>query len=125
LAARQKKIEITAAETAAEQSLVKEIKVAEAAKQASESLGQQVRIQADAHRDKAEKEAEATNMLAEAMTVEHAAKGLAEPRVMRAQAVATQERGMAEAKVLREKYQAEAQGISEKGKRHERARFRR
>ncbi len=114
LAARQKKIEVTAAETAAEQSLVKEIKAAEAAKQAAESIGQQVRIQADAHRDKAEKEAEATRMLAEALTVEHAAKGLAEAKVMQAQAVATQERGLAEAKVLREKYQAEAQGISEK-----------
>lgn len=114
LAARQKKVEITAAETAAEQSLVKEIKAAEAAKQASESHSQQVRIQAEAHRDKAEKESDATKMLAEALTAEHAAKGLAEAKVMQAQAVATQERGLAEAKVLREKYQAEAQGITEK-----------
>ncbi len=113
-AQRQKKVQITAAETAAEQSLVKEIKAAEAAKQAAQSHGDQVRIEAEAHRDKAEKEAVATKLLAEAMSAEHAAKGLADAKVMQAQAVATQERGLAEAKVLREKYQAEAQGITDK-----------
>ncbi len=111
---RKKKVEITAAEMAAEQSLVKEIKAAEAAKQAAESHGQQIRIEAEAHRDQAESEAAATKMRAEAATIEHSAKGLAEAKVLQAHAVATQEKGLAEARVMREKYTAEAQGITEK-----------
>lgn len=113
-AERKKKVEITAAEMLAEQSLVKEIKAAEAAKTAAQSHAEQVRIEADAHRDQAERESEATKMRAEAATVEHAAQGLAEVKVLQARATAVQDQGMAEAKVLREKYSAEAEGITNK-----------
>lgn len=111
---RKKRVEITQAEMAAEQSLVKEIKAAEAAKQAAISHAEQVRIESVAQRDKAENEAAATKLLAEAATMEHAAEGLAEAKVLQARAVATQEHGLAEAKVLSEKYSAEARGITEK-----------
>ncbi len=111
---RKKKVEITAAEMAAEQSLVKEIKAAEAAKKAAEMMAQQVRIEAEAARDAAEKKSMATKMLAEAASAEHAAEGLAEARVLEAKAIATEKQGLAEARVLKEKFMSEAQGITEK-----------
>jgi hypothetical protein len=101
---------------AAEQSLVREIKAAEAAKKASESYAAKIRIESEAHRDEAEQNAAATKLLAEATRAEHAAEGLAEAEVMQAKAGATQEQGLAEARVLREKYASEAQGITEKAK---------
>ena len=111
---RKKKVEIIAAEMVAEQSLVKQIKAAEADKTSAQSHSDQIRIEAEAHRDKAERESEATKMRAEAATVEHAAQGLAEVKVLHARALAIQDQGMAEAKVLREKYNAEAEGITNK-----------
>lgn len=113
-AERTKKVEITAAETAAEQSLVKEIKAAEAARKAAESTAAMIRIQAEAHRDEAEQKSAATKLLAAATSAEHAAKGLAEAQVLQAKATATQDQGLAEARILREKFTAEAQGITEK-----------
>ena len=113
---RTKRVEVTAAEMAAEQSLVREIKAAEAAKKASESYAAKIRIESEAHRDEAEQNAAATKILAEATRAEHAAEGLAEAEVMQAKAGATQEQGLAEARVLREKYTSEAQGITEKAK---------
>ncbi len=111
---RKKKVEVTAAEMQAEQSLVKEIKAAEASRKAAEMLADQVRIEAEADRDQAEKRAAATKMLAEATTAEHAAKGLAEAHVQTAKATASEKQGLAEARVLKEKYTSEAQGITEK-----------
>lgn len=113
---RTKRVEVTAAEMAAEQSLVREIKAAEAAKKASESFAAKVRIESEAHRDEAEQNAAAIKIMAEAKRAEHAASGLAEAEVMQAKAGATQEQGLAEARVLREKYTSEAQGITEKAK---------
>jgi uncharacterized membrane protein YqiK len=113
---RTKRVEVTAAEMAAEQSLVREIKAAEAAKKASESFAAKVRIESEAHRDEAEQNAAAIKIMAEAKRAEHAAEGLAEAEVMQAKAGATQEQGLAEARVLREKYTSEAQGITEKAK---------
>lgn len=113
-AERTKKVEVLAAEMAAEMALVKEIKAAEAALQAATSHAAQVRVEADAHRDRAERESAATKMLAEAMTAEHAAQGMADAQVQKAKATSLQDQGMAEARVLREKYTAEAQGITEK-----------
>ena len=113
---RTKRIEVTAAEMAAEQALVREIKAAEAAKKAAESLAAKVRIESEAHRDEAEQNAAATKLIAEATRAEHAAQGLAEAEVMQAKATATQEQGLAEARVMLEKYTSEAQGITEKAK---------
>ncbi len=111
---RLKKVEVTAAEATAEKELVKEVKAAEAAKRAAELLAEKIRIEADAHRDQAEKDATATKMLAEAQTADSAAPGLAEAMVLEAKASATEKQGMAEARVLKEKYLSEAEGITEK-----------
>ncbi|MEM7557648.1 MAG: flotillin family protein [Planctomycetota bacterium] len=113
-AERQKKVEVVAAETSAEQQLVKEVKAAEAAQKAAALLAEQVRVEAEASRDKAEKESAGIKMLAEAASAEHAAQGLAEANVQEAKAVATEKQGLAEAKVLKEKYLSEAEGITEK-----------
>ncbi len=111
---RRKKVEITAAEMAAEQALVKEIKAAEAARKAAVMIAEQVKIEAEANRDAAEKKSAATKLLAEATTAEYAAEGLAEARVQEAKASSTEKLGLAEAKILREKFASEAQGITEK-----------
>ncbi len=111
---RTKRIQVTAAEMAAEQSLVKEIKAAEAKLKSAESQTAQIRLEADAGRDQAEKRASGMKLMADASRAEFAAQGLAEVEVMTARAAATQDQGMAEAKVLREKYTSEAQGITEK-----------
>jgi uncharacterized membrane protein YqiK len=113
-AERKKKVEVTQAEMLAEQAMVKEVKAAEASRKASELLAEQVGIEAEADRDRAEKKSAATKMLAEATAAEHAAAGLAEANVMEAKAAATEKVGLAEAKVLKEKYLSEAQGITEK-----------
>jgi len=111
---RTKRVEVTAAEMAAEQSLVKEIKAAEAGLKSAESQTARIRLEAEAGRDQAEKKSEGMKRMAEASRADFAAKGLAEAEVMQAKASATQDQGLAEARVLKEKYTAEAQGITEK-----------
>lgn len=111
---RKKKVQITAAEMSAEEQLVKEIKAAEAARRAAEMLAEKIRIEAEAERDRAEKQSLATKMLAEAATAEHAATGLADVHVMAARAAATEKQGRAEATVLRERFVSEAEGITKK-----------
>ncbi|WP_164103955.1 SPFH domain-containing protein [Candidatus Laterigemmans baculatus] len=111
---RKKVVQVTAAEMAAEEALIRETKAAEAAKRAAEMLAAKVRIEAEARRDAAEKETAATKMLAEAETAKVAASGLADVRVMEARASALEKEGLAEAHVLQQKYASEAAGITEK-----------
>ena len=113
-AERAKKVAITASEQSAEQSLVKEIKAAEAARKAAEQLAQKVVIAADAERDAAVKRAEAKKRLAEGTTAEKAAEGLAEAQVLAAVAESKQKEGEVEAHVLELKFKADADGIREK-----------
>jgi uncharacterized membrane protein YqiK len=102
------------AELKAEENLIREIKAAEADKKASEFKAEQITIEAEAFQHKAEKEANAKKLLADALTVEQAAKGLGDVRVMEARAGGIEKEGSAEAKVQTLKYQAEAQGIEDK-----------
>lgn len=111
---RTKQVAITAAEQTAEESLVVEVKAAEAKKRAAELLAQQVVIDAEAKRDSAEREMQATKMLAEAKTADSAAIGLGEAQVEEAKADALQKTGTAEAEVSLLKYSSEAKGITEK-----------
>lgn len=111
---REKQVAVTLAEKTAEESLVKEVKAAEASKSAASLLADQVVIEAEAKRASAEKETEATKMLAEAKTADHAAVGLGEAEVLLAKADATEKAGAAEAKVLQMTFNAEATGIQEK-----------
>lgn len=107
---RKKKVTITAAEEAAQQSLVKEVKAAEASKSAAVLLADQAVIEAEAKRAASEKQMQATKMLAEARTADEAAVGLAEAQVMLAKADAVEKQGTAEANVTQKKMVAEAKG---------------
>ncbi|MEM9367034.1 MAG: flotillin family protein [Planctomycetota bacterium] len=113
-AERAKTVKVTEANATAEEELIRQTKLAQAERDASELLAEKVRIEAEAKRDAASKETEATKMLAEAESAQAAAVGLAEARVQEAKADSLQKEGLAEAKVSREKYSAEAVGITEK-----------
>lgn len=113
-AERQKQVAVTIAEKDAQEALVKQVKAAEASRDAAELHAQQVLVEAEARRAAAEKETEATKLLAEAKSADHAAIGLADADVMVAKAAAVEKEGTAEAQVLQLKYSAEAQGIQEK-----------
>ncbi|MEM8945106.1 MAG: flotillin family protein [Planctomycetota bacterium] len=111
---RTKQVAITAAEQKAEENLVVEVKAAEAKKRSAELIAEQVVIEASAQRDSAEREMQATKMLAEAKTADSAAVGLGEAQVEEAKADALQKTGTAEAEVSLLKYSSEAKGIKEK-----------
>jgi uncharacterized membrane protein YqiK len=113
-AERAKKVQITAAEMKAEEELIRQTKLAQAEKESSTLHAEKIRIEAEANRDAAEKQTAATKMLAEAETAQAAAIGLAEAQVQVAKAASLEKEGLAEAKVSREKYSAEATGITEK-----------
>ena len=111
---RKKQVAVTAAEEAAQQKLVTEVKRAEAEKQAAELEAETVVVRAEAERTAAEKQTEAKKMLAEATQAETAAPGLAEAQVTMEKAAAIEKEGTAEAKVAELKFQADAKGITEK-----------
>lgn len=111
---RQKKVQVTIAQTEAEESMVKTVKEAEAERNAAELHADQVTIEAEAKRVAAEKETQATKMLAEAARAEKAAPGLADAEVKEANAAAIEKEGTAEAQVMERKFHAEAAGIEEK-----------
>ena len=131
-AKRNRDAVIIAAEAEAQERLVKDIKAAEAAEQASTHLAKQRVTAADAELEASDREARAKIRLAEGFQAEAAAaglaaakvkeadaiasekQGLAQMRVREAQAVATQKTGAAEASVIRDKAFAEAAGIQEK-----------
>ena len=111
---RKKQVAVTAAEELAQQQLVKEVKQAEAEKQAADLQAQTIVVTAEANRSAAEKETDAKKMLAEALQAETAATGLAEAQVTLEKAVALEKEGTAEAKVLELKFEADAKGITQK-----------
>ncbi|HUG89727.1 MAG TPA: SPFH domain-containing protein [Planctomycetaceae bacterium] len=111
---RLKQVTVTRAEMSAQESLVKEVKAAEASRQAADLLAQQVVIEAEAQRSAAEKQTISKKMLAEAHQAESAAPGLAEAQVLAARADAVEKHGTAEAEVMRLKFTAEATGIEAK-----------
>ena len=111
---RKKQVAVTAAEELAQQQLVKEVKKAEAEKQAADLQAQTIVVTAEANRSAAEKETDAKKMLAEATQAESAAMGLAEAQVTLEKAVALEKEGTAEAKVIELKFEADAKGITQK-----------
>jgi uncharacterized membrane protein YqiK len=108
---RLKRVEVTKAEMTAQESLVKQVKAADADKQAAELKAEQVVIEAEADRQASEKQMQATKMLAEAKTADEAAIGLAEAQVTSAKAEAFEKHGTAEASVHQKKATAEAKGV--------------
>ncbi|MEM9643385.1 MAG: flotillin family protein [Planctomycetota bacterium] len=113
-AERAKTVQVTAAEATAQEELIRQTKLAQAEKDASELIAEKIRIEAEARRDAAEKDAEGSKMLAQGETATAAASGLAEAQVQEAKATAIEKEGLAKAKVMSESYHAEATGITEK-----------
>ncbi|MEM6262788.1 MAG: flotillin family protein [Bacteroidota bacterium] len=113
-AERNKLVAITVAEQKAQEALVQEIKMAEAAKQASEELAKKALIDAEAEQAAAVHKAEAMKTLAEAEAAQKAAIGMSEAQVMSAKAEAREKEGEAEASVIEMQSEAEAKGIKMK-----------
>ncbi len=133
---REKRVAVTAAEREAEQSLVIDVKAAEASRRvaelkaeedmvrtvkaaeadrkASELKAEEMVIEADAQKSAAERKADARKMMADAEAAEKAAAGLAEVHVMESRASALEKEGAAEARVAALKFEAEAKGIQDK-----------
>ncbi len=124
-ATRNKTVAVTVAEQTAQESLVQEVKAAEASKLASEMEAEQQIIEADAKLKASEKEAEAMKIIADAKSQEEAVMGLSEARVIEAKADAHEKDGnvkarvldvtaTAEAKAVQIKAEAEARGVEVK-----------
>lgn len=111
---RSKRVQITKAEEEADMRLVKDVRAAEADKKAAEQHAEMKVIEADAMREAAERETQAKKMLAEAVTAETAAPGLGEAKIQEAKAVSLEKEGTAEAVVMQKKFDAEADGITNK-----------
>lgn len=107
---RAKKVAITQAEMDAEEAFVREIKSAEATKNAAEHKAKTKLIDAEAEYEAAGKKAEATKIMAEAKAAEAAALGVAEAQVIEAKADALEKQGTNEARVMEMKAEAEAKG---------------
>jgi len=114
-AERQKAVKVKAAEAAAEETLVKEVKRAEAEEKAARYEAQKKIALAEAEREAAAKLAESKKVLAEGQQAEVAAPGLAQAKVKEALALAAEKEGKVQAVVTLEKLRAEAQGEEEKG----------
>jgi uncharacterized membrane protein YqiK len=110
-AERERQATVIAAEAAAQENLVKDIKAAEAAeKAAAHKAAEQIAL-AEAELKASDLEAKAKIRLAEGVEAEQAAPGLAEARIQLAKAEAAEAEGRAEAKVTRDVGQAEAEAL--------------
>ncbi|MBZ9750689.1 hypothetical protein K7W42_07415 [Deinococcus sp. HMF7604] len=104
---RAKQVRVLAAEASAQETLVKEIKAAEAAETAARSRAAELTTRAQAEFDAASRQADAKKLLAEATQAEQAAPGLAQARVQEASAAAIEKVGAAEARVMEAKAEAQ------------------
>jgi uncharacterized membrane protein YqiK len=116
---------IIRAEAQAQESLVKDIKAAEAAEAAAKHKAREELVLAEARQQSADLDARAKIRLAEGVQAESAAAGLAEVQVRergaeviekegRAEAVVIREKALAGADALREKLKGEAEGLTAK-----------
>ncbi|MEP0439592.1 MAG: flotillin family protein, partial [Nonlabens ulvanivorans] len=111
---RAKQVAITNAEAKAQDDLIKVTKAAEASKQAAVQKAEEINIEALAHKEASEKEADARKILAEAQAKEEATVGLSEAQVMHAKAEASERQGIVDALIIQKKAEAEASGIAAK-----------
>ncbi|MCJ8313304.1 MAG: hypothetical protein MJK11_10090 [Pseudomonadales bacterium] len=109
-AEREKDAMIVTAEAHAQQSLVKEIKAAEADEIKATHKAKEALLLAEGRLKSAEKDAEAKRNEAKGIEAIHAAPGLADVKVQEAKADADEKSGLANAKVLVEKLTAQAAG---------------
>ncbi|WP_303636221.1 hypothetical protein [Stenotrophomonas tuberculopleuritidis] len=103
---RQKQVLILEAEAKAQESLVREVKEAQARETASRHRAVELTTLAQAEHEAAGKQAEAKRLLADALRAEQAAPGLAEAQVREASALAIEKVGIAEARVIEAKAEA-------------------
>jgi uncharacterized membrane protein YqiK len=124
-AERTRQAVVIQAEAEAQESLVKDIKAAEAAEQAAKHRARQELVLAEARQQAAELETRAKIRLAEGAQAEAAATGLADVQVRergaeaiekvgRAEAMVEREKALAAADAMREKLKGEAEGLTEK-----------
>lgn len=112
---RMKQVTIINAQAEAEESLVRQVKRAEADESSAKHKAEEISTMAKAELEASVKQAEAKKRLAEGIEAEHAALGLAEARVRQATAEAEEKEGLVLANVTAEKLLAEARGMKEKG----------
>ncbi|MGW6449365.1 SPFH domain-containing protein [Lentzea sp. NPDC055074] len=113
-AERERQQIIIRAEAEAQESLVKDIKAAEAAEQSAQHKAREEVVLAEARNQAAELDTRSKIRLAEGTQAEAAAKGLADALVKERDAAASEALGRAEAVVDREKALADAEGIKER-----------
>jgi len=135
-AERMKAVALKKAEEEAEANLLREVKLAEASKQAAERLAEKTVIDAEAKYKASQNESEAKKILVDANVLEQSVEGMAEAKVIEAKAAAEakaieakalakvkgdaamvdvkEKEGTVEADILKKKYMAEAEGIREK-----------
>ena len=111
---REKLVALTKASEEAEESLILEVKKAEALNEAANLNAKRVVVEAEAEQLASAKKAEAIKTLADAKAAEAAVAGLAEANVMQAKATAHLKEGEAQAVVLERMATAEAKGIQVK-----------
>ncbi|SCY30835.1 Uncharacterized membrane protein YqiK, contains Band7/PHB/SPFH domain [Nonlabens sp. Hel1_33_55] len=111
---RAKQVAITNAEAKAQDDLIRITIAAEASKQAAVQKAEEINIEALAHKEASEKEADARKILAEATAKEEATVGLSEAQVMHAKAEASERQGIVDALIIQKKAEAEASGITAK-----------
>lgn len=114
-ASREKDSLRIAAEAQALQSQVKIVTAAQASEEAAKHAARERMVIAETELDTADKLARAKIRLAEGIQAEASAEGLAKARVREADAVAYEKQGLAEAKIEFEKRQAEAAGAEKQG----------
>ena len=114
-AKRDKEAKTILAEAEAQQSLVKQVKAAEAAEQVARFQAKQKLTIAEAELESADKMARAKIRIAEGVTAEAAAEGLAKVRIKEADVIATEKQGLMEARITLEKMQAQATGEEKLG----------
>jgi len=111
---RDKKVTLTAAEAESEQLYIRQIKAAEADKEAAKQKAEELTIETEARMAASAKEAESRKILAEAKAKEDATFGLSEAQVMHAKAEANERQGIVESVIIEKKALAEAAGTKAK-----------
>jgi uncharacterized membrane protein YqiK len=112
---REKESVRIAAEAAATELTVKQVKAAQAAEEVAKIKARERVVTADAELDTSDKLARAKIRIAEGVQAEAAAEGLAKARVKEADAQASEKLGLTEARVRLEKLTAEAAGEEKQG----------
>ncbi|HEK2604682.1 TPA: flotillin family protein [Proteus mirabilis] len=114
-AERMRQVTVINAQAEAEESLVRQVKKAEADESSAKHKAEEISTMAKAELEASVKQAEAKKRLAEGIEAEHVALGLAEARVRQATAEAEEKEGLVQANITAEQLLAQARGLKEKG----------